>query len=227
MKHARAIAFVVTFVAATYVSAEKTGASSKEGASGDTYIFHGIVQSTDLGARTLTIKTDKGSFAFGVTPKTKIVRNPNAFLRQEGVALERVKVGELVEVAMRLGSDRKGIAILVNLGSRSRELEQVALFTGKTASGETVSGAALQKLVVDTPTDPSFSTTIDYSSSRQGIFLLSVRPDGTVSNVEVLYSTGYSELDEKNKKWFLKWRFQPNSVVQVRVPSGFTQLGFK
>jgi TonB family protein len=67
----------------------------------------------------------------------------------------------------------------------------------------------------------AFTTSIDYGAARQGVFLLSVRPDGTVSKVEVLSSIGYGELDEKTKSWLMKWRFQPNSVVEVRVPSSF------
>jgi TonB family protein len=55
-----------------------------------------------------------------------------------------------------------------------------------------------------------------------GVFLLNVRSDGTVSSVEILHSTGHKILDGNCVGAFSKWRFQPNSVKEVRLPAYYT-----
>src|SRR6266851_1676647 len=52
-----------------------------------------------------------------------------------------------------------------------------------------------------------------------GVFQLHIRPDGTVSSVETIHSTGYRELDEPTIAAFLKWRFRPLSrPTKVKMP---------
>ena len=58
-----------------------------------------------------------------------------------------------------------------------------------------------------------------------GIFELSVRPDGTVSDVRVLKRTGHDVLDQEGVSTFLKWRFYPGRFTQVRVPLKFVLGG--
>ena len=55
-----------------------------------------------------------------------------------------------------------------------------------------------------------------------GLFLSRVRPDGTVSRVEVLRSTGHRELDDCVIAAFSKWRFRPGTMSEVRTPVNFT-----
>lgn len=191
---------------------------AKNSSSGDIATIHGTVESVNLPKRTLALKTDKGSLVFAITDKTGIVRNPN-WPSGRIVTLERVKPGEFAEVVVLAA--RRGTAVLVNLGSPSSVLEFLSSFSGKTPNGQTVSGAALEKLVVFIPKKDAFTTSIDYDATKGGSFLMSVRPDGTVSNVEVLSSIGYHELDERAKKWFMRWRFQPNSVTQARAPVSY------
>ena len=58
--------------------------------------------------------------------------------------------------------------------------------------------------------------------SGSGLFLFNVRPDGTVSRVDVLRSTGHNELDAAVVAAFSKWRFRPHTVRKVRIPVTFT-----
>ena len=55
-----------------------------------------------------------------------------------------------------------------------------------------------------------------------GLFLSRVRPDGSVSRVDVLRSTGHAELDSAVVSAFSKWRFKPGTVSEVRTPVNFT-----
>jgi TonB family protein len=55
-----------------------------------------------------------------------------------------------------------------------------------------------------------------------GLFALHVRPDGTVSAVEVLQSTGHDELDAASIAALYKWRVHPGQVKILRVPLTYT-----
>lgn len=96
-----------------------------------------------------------------------------------------------------------------------------SLFAGTTPAGRHLSAAELQPLVVRAQWPPPMPTRINWQL-KIGVFLLSVRPDGTVSNVEKLHTTGQRFLDRDVTKAFLKWRFRPGSVKEVRVPAYFT-----
>src|SRR5438477_1721002 len=54
-----------------------------------------------------------------------------------------------------------------------------------------------------------------------GLYELSVRPNGTVSDVRVLKSTGHAVLDEEAKTALLKWRFYPGRLTRIKVPLTF------
>jgi TonB family protein len=56
----------------------------------------------------------------------------------------------------------------------------------------------------------------------KGLFLLSVRPDGTVSEVQPLQSTGHPELDAASVAAFSKWRFYPGQLKAVKIPITYT-----
>jgi TonB family protein len=55
-----------------------------------------------------------------------------------------------------------------------------------------------------------------------GICVVSVRADGTVSNAEMVQSTGHKILDKASTDAFSKWRFIPGSVTKVRIPITYT-----
>lgn len=184
------------------------------------FVFHGKVQSVDPGAKTFTLKSEVGTTVFDVANGTRIVRHPNS-IRFRDVTLDKIKVGEEAEVFVGGGSAQRATAVLVKLDYDARFAALPSLFSAKTPDGKKVSGPDLSNLITFKPKLDGFSTSKDYSGSRLGVFLLTVRPDGTVSNVEVISSIGYGDLDAKTKRWLMRWRFQPNSVVQVRVPSSF------
>jgi TonB family protein len=54
--------------------------------------------------------------------------------------------------------------------------------------------------------------------SGKGLFALHIRPDGTVSDVQTLQTTGHNELDNASIAAFSKWRFYPGQVKVVRIP---------
>jgi TonB family protein len=61
----------------------------------------------------------------------------------------------------------------------------------------------------------------------KGLFVLSIRPDGTVESVNVAKSTGHSELDESAVAALRQWRFKPGSVTKVKMPMEFTLAGLR
>ena len=58
-----------------------------------------------------------------------------------------------------------------------------------------------------------------------GMFIIRVRPNGTVARVEIEDSTGAPLLDQVAVAAFSKWRFKPGKVTAVRVPMHFTMRG--
>jgi TonB family protein len=62
-----------------------------------------------------------------------------------------------------------------------------------------------------------------------GLCILYVRPDGTVSHVDMAQSTGQPLLDAASIQAFSRWRFRPNSIIirrdgsrRVRIPISYT-----
>ena len=55
-----------------------------------------------------------------------------------------------------------------------------------------------------------------------GVYLSHVRPDGSVSRVDVLRSTGHKVLDDAVVAAFSKWRFRPGTMSEIRTPVNFT-----
>jgi TonB family protein len=109
-------------------------------------------------------------------------------------------------------------------GERPAFIEQaiwVSLFAGTTPAGKRLSSFDLVPLVLYASWPPPMPTYINWHLEI-GVFLLSVRPDGTVSNVEKLHTTGQAFLDRDVIKAFARWRFRPGSVKEVRVPARFT-----
>ena len=55
-----------------------------------------------------------------------------------------------------------------------------------------------------------------------GVLRCNVRPDGAVSSVIVLQSTGYEILDQAAIAAFHRWHFKPGTVKAVRIPLSFS-----
>jgi TonB family protein len=74
--------------------------------------------------------------------------------------------------------------------------------------------------------DYSFEARSHWLEGR-GLFILSVRPDGTVESVDVSKSTGHPELDQSAVAAFQRWQFRPGSVTKVKIPMEFTLAGLR
>ena len=55
----------------------------------------------------------------------------------------------------------------------------------------------------------------------KGVFLLRFQPDGKVTSVTVLQSTGHEALDKEASRTLAHWRCQPGAYSEVKVPIAF------
>jgi TonB family protein len=99
------------------------------------------------------------------------------------------------------------------------------LFVGTTPGGKRLSAQQLSSLVLHTEwPGNTVHTRGDWYFLKIGVFLLNVRGDGAVSSIEVLQRIGHPQMDGATLRAFAKWRFRPNSVGTVRVPSYWTRI---
>jgi TonB family protein len=190
---------------------------SPAASSAELHTFYGDVKAVDLAAKTITIKSSGKSFVFQITKETKMSS------RRGPIRLENVQRGQGAAVVMRLGQGGVGIAVKIHfdLGRSAASLQ--SLYGVKTTGGEIVTGMAFNNYVVSTPPDEAWSTGTTYGKLRASMFVLTIERDGTVSDAKPVQGTGYRELDERAIRWFKKWRFRPNSVVEARMPYGYFQ----
>jgi TonB family protein len=175
------------------------------------------VTAVDLAAKTITIKSNRKSFVFHITNETKMssLRGP--------IRLNNVQRGQGAAVVMRLGPGGIGLAVKIHFDLGPSAASWQSLHGVKTTGGEIITGMAFNNYVVYKPRDEAWSTGTTYQSLRPSMFILTVQPDGTVADVKAVRGVGYRELDERAAKWFKKWRFRPNSVVEARMPYGYYQ----
>lgn len=98
------------------------------------------------------------------------------------------------------------------------------LFAGTAPSGRRLSAQQLSPLVLHSEWPANTVSTRATWHLKVGVFLLNVRSDGTVASVEVLQRIGHPNMDGDTVRSFAKWRFRPNSVREVRVPSYYTRI---
>jgi TonB family protein len=60
-----------------------------------------------------------------------------------------------------------------------------------------------------------------HKEAGRGLFLLTLRPNGTVVSVAVLRSTGDPDLNIAAAQALIRWRFRPGLYEKVRVPVNF------
>jgi TonB family protein len=65
----------------------------------------------------------------------------------------------------------------------------------------------------------------DQHLEGSGLYRLNVKPDGTVSSVTVLKSTGHMLLDQAAIHAFRQWRFKPGVLHVLKIPINFTMQG--
>lgn len=184
---------------------------------GELYTFYGEVRAYDPSARTLTIRSNGRNFVFHVTNETRM----SSF--NGHVDLDKLPRGSGATVVMRTGEHGEGVALKIRFEAAANAANMISLFSAKTTKGETISGMAFNNYVAYQPPADAWSGGVPREKARSSMFLLTIQRDGTVSEVKPLRGLGYPELDERAAKWLKKWRFQPNSVVEARIPMTYSQ----
>lgn len=202
---------VLSFLASGLTLAKEDSSSSS------LHTFYGIVKAVDLAAGTITLKSGGKSFVFHVTNETKISG------RDGYASLDKVQRGQGAAVVMRVGERGSGIAVMIRFDPVAGTANYLALYSARTIHGEMISGIAFNNYVVYEPPADGWLSGIKYELKHASMFVLSVRPDGTVAEAKPIQGLGYPELDARAAKWLKKWRFRPNSVTEVRMPFGYTQ----
>jgi hypothetical protein len=203
-------ALFAVFVAIDFASAKPAPAS-------ELHTFFGEVTAVDLAAKTLTLKSRGKSYVFHITRETQI----SSF--RSHIRLEKVRPGQTAKVDMRVGDGGRGIAVSIRFDAHAGIENLLALFSVKTIQGHTISGTAFNEYVVDKPPDDSWTGGGAYEGGRMCMFLLFVRPDGTVADAKPLGTLGYPQLNERAVKWCKRWRFRPNSITEARMPMGYVR----
>jgi TonB family protein len=177
------------------------------------FVFRGKIQAVDAATRTFKLQAERKTYVFLVTDQTKMARQGME------LGLTNLRRGEDAEVEMKVGPDGKGVALSVNLVSPVTAIAE-SLVAATTPNGKTLSEEQIKPLILQGGYPAGMDAHIKWHL-RLGVFLLAVRSDGTVANVEKLQSTGHPGLDSELLKTFMKWRFRPNSVTSVRLPAQY------
>lgn len=192
-------------------------ASIKAASSAELHTFYGDVEAVDVAAKTITLKSNRKRFVFHITNETKI----SSF--HGHVSLDKIQRGQGATVVMRLGEGGRGIAVKIHFDLGPSRAKFQYLFGVKTTRGEIITGIAFNNYVEFTPPDDAWLGGVKYGKLRASMFVLTIRPDGTVADAKPVRGLGYPELDTRAVKWFKRWRFRPNSVVEARMPFAYAQ----
>ena len=139
---------------------------------GDLHAFYGQVKGVDRAARTIAIELPM-RFTFHVPAATQItVRHGGA------VALDVIEPSDGVQIVAR--REAKGwTALKITLEPGATFPEEMS---ARTAEGKTIKGLAVAEFIAYEPPAELVNRNIDFGQ-RSGLFLLSVRPDGSVASV--------------------------------------------
>jgi TonB family protein len=99
-----------------------------------------------------------------------------------------------------------------------------SLFEATTPSGRRLSAQQLAPFVLHAYWPGSTVSTRATWHLKVGVYLLNVSGDGTVSSIGILQRIGHPQMDRATLRAFAKWRFRPNSVKVIRVPSYYTRI---
>jgi TonB family protein len=205
-------AVIITLLLAAFVS-------TNEASDSGLHTLYGQVVLIDPAKKVIVIQSHKQRLVFHYNEQTRI----SSTLGE--VRMDKVIRGTHAAVVMRLGEGNVGIATEIRFVPYPSWAQTLALISATTVHGETINGAPVGKFVVYKPETDGWSSGGPGLGRRNnaGLFLLSVAADGTVANVAVRQSTGYSELDVRARNWMKRWRFKPNSLTQVQLPMFFTE----
>jgi TonB family protein len=180
------------------------------------YTFYGQVQLIDPAKKVIVIQSHKEPLVFHYNEQTRI----SSTLGE--VHMDKVVRGTAAAVVMRLGEGNIGIATEIRFVPGHSAAQTLALISARTVQGETINGAAVGKFVTYKPPSEEWSGAVPLARrNNAGLFVLSVAPDGTVASVTARQSTGYPELDARAERWMKKWRFNPHTLTEVRLPMFF------
>lgn len=120
-------------------------------------------------------------------------------------------------------SFERGGASYASAASRSAIPDHLvqSLLAATTPTGRRLAEPEVRSLILHAPMPMGTATRSANWRLKVGVFLLAVRPDGSVSNVETLQRTGHGGLDREVIDSLKRWRFRPNSVSEVRVPAAY------
>ncbi len=194
--------------------------AGKEATSDKGFAFYGDIVAVD--PHTITIKSGGKRLVFQITEETKITG------RDRPLQLDQIKPGNGATVLMKLGPGNVGVAVRIRVDVGASLSKSLKLYAARTIHGEVISGMAINNYIAYQPPDDGWmgGATLERDYSN-GVFLLEVRPDGTVSEVKVVKSMGYNELNVHAIRWFKQWRFQPNSVKEVQMPMSYFQFRYR
>jgi hypothetical protein len=181
----------------------------------DVHIFYGEIKAVDPAAKTLAISSGGKTLVFHYSDKTKL----SSYWGY--VRWDKIQSGSAARVTMHLGEGNVGIADEVRIDPPYANASKVlSLYRARTTKGEVVSGVAVANYVVTEPRDQAFSRATMPSTPNvyDGVFVLSVNPDGSVAKVAAAKSFAEPELNERAAGWLRKWRFRAGAVSEVQIP---------
>jgi hypothetical protein len=203
-------ALILTLFLAVFVSAAK--------AESGLHTFYGEVVAIDQAKKVLQLKSGNQRFLFHWNDQTRITSTST----DGPVRLDRILRGTGAAVVMRVGEGNAGIAVQIRFVPGANKMETLQLISARTVRGENIKGIAVSNFVdYQPPSDAWSGGPLLENPKNPGLFVLSVAPDGTVSNVTVRTTTGYPEMDARALKWLKKWRFRPNTLTEVQLPMSY------
>lgn len=195
---------------------------AKEATDPGLHTFYGEVVLIDPAKKVIVIQSHKQRLVFHYSEQTRI----SSTLGQ--VSMDKVVRGTAAAVVMRLGEGNIGIATEIRFVPSPSWAQTLALISARTVQGQTITGAAVAKLVVYKPASDEWAGGAPLARrNNAGLFVLSVAPNGAVASVTVRQTSGYAELDARAQKWMKKWRFKANSLTEVQLPMFFTETIIK
>jgi len=204
---------ILAVVLASFLSSRAVSAKNAPAPDG-LQAFYGEVKAVNRSDRTITIELGM-RFVFHVTGETKIIARGGAPL-----SLDNIKPGEGALIVARRNAGHTGIAVKITVEPGAHFSPVIS---AKTRQGKTLSGLDVLALITYKPPTEVINRNINFGR-QSGLFALDVQADGTVGNVRTIRSFGLNELDERGKKWLMKWKFRPKAVDEVRVPMTFNSF---
>ena len=201
------LALIVSLLLTPFVSAKETTDTGL-------HTLYGEVVLIDPARKIIELQTGKQRLVFHYNDQTRIVGTNGK------VDLGKITRGTGAAVVMRVGEGNVGIALVIRFIPNVNKMESLSMISARTVHGETIKGIAVSNYVEYQPPDDAWAGGAMLENRKNpGVFVLSIAPDGTVSNVAVRQSTGYPELDARAEKWMQKWRFHPNTLSEVQLPA--------